>query len=319
MGNHRLRFSDMIPSSWFHKLKDMGRTRNQNINHPKKKKPAQLSKTEQPHLLSQQRKSYYFSRDLTPPSSQPIKPDPPLHFADPQRKSSKQRRSTTKKDRASSNKLCGGAAVEPIWAKPDSTSEEYPNSPLESSPDSGHPTTSFDGMVSMSSSCKCKDQNDNVFVRNCKSLNPKLDKFDPIPTLELPPIITKNPAKFSEAVQEIKKKKKKQGNAQVSASSPGVRLRTNSPRIGSRRTRKGGSGSRRTLSESCAVVKSSSDPQRDFRESMVEMIRENNIRASKDLEDLLACYLQLNSDEYHELIIKVFKQIWFDLANVRLK
>ncbi|GFY82451.1 ovate family protein 1 [Actinidia rufa] len=68
-----------------------------------------------------------------------------------------------------------------------------------------------------------------------------------------------------------------------------------------------------------AVVKSSVDPQRDFRESMVEMILENNLKASKDLEDLLACYLQLNSDEYHEVIIEVFKQIWFDLAHVRCK
>jgi uncharacterized protein (TIGR01568 family) len=68
-----------------------------------------------------------------------------------------------------------------------------------------------------------------------------------------------------------------------------------------------------------AVVKSSFDPQKDFRESMVEMIVENNIKASKDLEDLLACYLSLNSDEYHDLIIKVFKQIWFDLTDIKLK
>ena len=72
---------------------------------------------------------------------------------------------------------------------------------------------------------------------------------------------------------------------------------------------------RRSLSDSFAVVKSSLNPQRDFRESMVEMIVQNNIRTSKDLEDLLACYLSLNSDEYHDLIIKVFKQIWFDLTD----
>ncbi|KAJ6913382.1 DUF623 domain containing protein [Populus alba x Populus x berolinensis] len=52
---------------------------------------------------------------------------------------------------------------------------------------------------------------------------------------------------------------------------------------------------------------------------MVEMIVENNIKASKDLEDLLACYLSLNSDEYHDLIIKVFEQIWFDLTDIKLK
>jgi uncharacterized protein (TIGR01568 family) len=68
-----------------------------------------------------------------------------------------------------------------------------------------------------------------------------------------------------------------------------------------------------------AVVKSSFDPQKDFRESMMEMIVENNIKASKDLEDLLACYLSLNSDEYHDLIIKVFKQIWFDLSDIKLQ
>ena len=67
-----------------------------------------------------------------------------------------------------------------------------------------------------------------------------------------------------------------------------------------------------------AVVKSSLDPQRDFRESMVEMIVENNIRASKDLENLLACYLSLNSREYHDLIVKAFEQIWYDMAQLRM-
>ncbi|OAY44708.1 transcription repressor OFP4 [Manihot esculenta] len=113
-----------------------------------------------------------------------------------------------------------------------------------------------------------------------------------------------------------------------SVNSPGLRLRVNSPRIANRRiqahARKSisstsSSSNRRSLSNSLAVVKSSFDPQKDFRESMVEMIVENNIRASKDLEDLLACYLSLNSDEYHDLIIKVFKQIWFDLTKTRSK
>lgn len=106
-------------------------------------------------------------------------------------------------------------------------------------------------------------------------------------------------------------------------SSQGLKLRTNSPRIVSRRRiqpqgRKSvsKSRSRRSMSESFAVVKSSKDPQRDFRDSMVEMIIENNLCASKDLEDLLACYLSLNSDEYHDLIITVFKQIWFDIIDV---
>ncbi|KAL6967802.1 Transcription repressor ofp1, partial [Sarracenia purpurea var. burkii] len=66
-------------------------------------------------------------------------------------------------------------------------------------------------------------------------------------------------------------------------------------------------------SQSFAIVKLSRNPERDFKESMVEMIAENHILASKDLEDLLARYLSLNSDEYHGLIVKMFQQIWFDM------
>ncbi|KAE9622291.1 hypothetical protein Lal_00036991 [Lupinus albus] len=93
-----------------------------------------------------------------------------------------------------------------------------------------------------------------------------------------------------------------------------LRVRINSPRVRSRKSvSSAAAGGRRSLSDSFAIVKSSLNPQRDFRESMMEMIEKNNIRSSKDLEDLLACYLSLNSDEYHDLIIKVFKQIWFHL------
>ncbi|CAL0328343.1 unnamed protein product [Lupinus luteus] len=88
-----------------------------------------------------------------------------------------------------------------------------------------------------------------------------------------------------------------------------LRLRINSPRIRSRKSVSAAAGGRRSLSDSFAIVKSSLNPQRDFRESMMEMIEQNNIRSSKDLEDLLASYLSLNSDEYHDLIIKVFRQI----------
>lgn len=113
-----------------------------------------------------------------------------------------------------------------------------------------------------------------------------------------------------------------------SANSTGIRLRVNSPKLASRKVqayaRKSVSSSASKASkntdipEGFAVVKSSLDPQRDFRESMVEMIMENNIRASKDLENLLACYLSLNSREYHDLIVKAFEQIWYDIAQLRL-
>lgn len=192
----------------------------------------------------------------------------------------------------------------------------------------------------------------------------KLHEFDNVPDLDLPPIITKT-VKFDDEVEDIKRqlqskepakyrrssakynetkpqealsvkiikdagvtvKDQKTGSVRRhSVTSPGVRLRVNSPRIASRRIQSHGrrsissvssSCSRGSLSESLAIVKSSFNPQRDFRESMLEMIVENNIKASRDLEDLLACYLSLNSDEYHELIIKVFKRIWFDLIDTQ--
>ncbi|CAL5411472.1 hypothetical protein CsSME_00031687 [Camellia sinensis var. sinensis] len=69
----------------------------------------------------------------------------------------------------------------------------------------------------------------------------------------------------------------------------------------------------RTAFDSFAVVKSSFDPQKDFRNSMIEMITAKGIWRPEELEELLACYLTLNTDKYHDLIIKVFKQVWVDL------
>ena len=64
--------------------------------------------------------------------------------------------------------------------------------------------------------------------------------------------------------------------------------------------------------ESFAVVKCSLNPHEDFRESMMEMICANGI-GEQEMENLLACYLSLNSDEHHGIILEVFRQVWFDL------
>lgn len=68
---------------------------------------------------------------------------------------------------------------------------------------------------------------------------------------------------------------------------------------------------REVLARSIVVVKTAVDPQSEFRDSMVEMIVENKITSDTDLEELLACYLSLNSNEFHDMIVKVFRQIWF--------
>ncbi|KAJ6969125.1 hypothetical protein NC653_036937 [Populus alba x Populus x berolinensis] len=221
-------------------------------------------------------------------------------------------------------------------------------------------TDSFDKMLSWSSSnCDCKlDSNncDDIVTKMDEKYiarrSDDVDVFHKISDLDLPPIITKPPkfddqepvkyrrssAKYEEtnanaslsvkvvkdgSIAAMKEHKTNTTVRRNSVTSPGVRLRVNSPRISNRKIQAYNndslSRSRRSLSDSLAVVKSSFDPQKDFRESMMEMIVENNINASKDLEDLLACYLSLNSDEYHDLIIKVFKQIWFDLSDIKLQ
>ncbi|QCD77892.1 transcription repressor OFP2-like [Vigna unguiculata] len=212
----------------------------------------------------------------------------------------------------------------------------------------------------VASECSCRvssstndiiiDMKNEPFTANSENL----DGFDTISQLGLPPILTK-PVKFDDKVieaielrrsakfdevnshqsQAVKVSKEESSRSKrdrktspvsriSSASSTGIRLRVNSPKLASKKVQ---AYARRSVSskagktsvdtgfpEGFAVVKSSLDPQRDFRESMVEMIVENNIRASKDLENLLACYLSLNSREYHDLIVKAFEQIWYDMA-----
>ncbi|EOA14359.1 hypothetical protein CARUB_v10027544mg [Capsella rubella] len=90
----------------------------------------------------------------------------------------------------------------------------------------------------------------------------------------------------------------------------GIRIRANSPKIVRKKTRTPKKG----IAKSFAIVVSSVDPEKDFRDSMVEMILENKMREERDLEDLLACYLSLNSNEYHDVIIKAFEKTWFHLT-----
>ncbi|KAL5232059.1 hypothetical protein ABZP36_030835 [Zizania latifolia] len=116
----------------------------------------------------------------------------------------------------------------------------------------------------------------------------------------------------------------------------GPRLRRRHRRRAHRR-RRSLSGSRRSFSgrmpavrvrpvrapelERLAVVRRTRDPQRAFRESMVEMIasRGGGIAVRpEELERLLACYLALNADEHHDCIVKVFRQVWFECINLQL-
>ncbi|KAL2337608.1 hypothetical protein Fmac_012054 [Flemingia macrophylla] len=394
MGNHRFKLSDMIPNAWFYKLRDMGRGRNsrkQNTTPSRKKKQSSSSpstthssKPNQPHHNqynnNNPRKSYYFTRNLTPsntklhhtsPSSTP-KLSPPRKSSKQRTKGRTPRTTTTTTSKLVSSGCSCRTTLESMWTKSDSPHEHShsSSSPFDTSPESQSPefrtdrvlpcSSSFDEMISLSTascaSCRLNTNKNNptndIIINvdknsiarkdnkldgyhnyNNKNNNYEDDDDDAFSELELPPIITKPKKRElkqgSLKVRIVKEEEpamlKDQRNGslrRLSVSSPGVRLRVHSPRIAGRKGRRSlsstaSSGSRRSLSGSFAVVKSSFDPQKDFRESMMEMIVENNIRASKDLEDLLACYLSLNSDEYHDIIIKVFKQIWFDFTQPR--
>ncbi|XVE79180.1 hypothetical protein DITRI_Ditri14bG0037300 [Diplodiscus trichospermus] len=61
---------------------------------------------------------------------------------------------------------------------------------------------------------------------------------------------------------------------------------------------------------SIAEVKDSNDPYRDFRHSMLQMIIEKQIYSKDDLQELLQCFLELNSPCHHDVIVKAFMEIW---------
>jgi uncharacterized protein (TIGR01568 family) len=121
--------------------------------------------------------------------------------------------------------------------------------------------------------------------------------------------------------EQISKAVAKPRRSVSSSTARRLKTRGNTPRVASSKKPKPPSPARTKpppppLAESFAVVKTSRDPRRDFRESMEEMIAENAICTAADLEDLLACYLSLNAAEYHDLIVDVFEHIWAGLAGI---
>ncbi|XP_022774144.1 transcription repressor OFP7-like [Durio zibethinus] len=69
--------------------------------------------------------------------------------------------------------------------------------------------------------------------------------------------------------------------------------------------------------ESFAVVKKSEDPYEDFKKSMMEMILQKQMFEDKDLEQLLHCFLSLNSRHHHGIIVQAFVEIWEALFSRR--
>ncbi|KAL4569805.1 hypothetical protein LXL04_025449 [Taraxacum kok-saghyz] len=67
---------------------------------------------------------------------------------------------------------------------------------------------------------------------------------------------------------------------------------------------------------SLVVEKNSNDPYVDFRESMLQMIMENEIYGKDELRELLNCFLQLNSPYYHGVIVGAFTSEGFNCSTI---
>uniref|UniRef100_A0A1J3JZ65 Transcription repressor n=1 Tax=Noccaea caerulescens TaxID=107243 RepID=A0A1J3JZ65_NOCCA len=287
--NYRFKLSELIPNAWFYKLRDMGRSKkqqNSTLSHSPIKKHHPLP---------------------TPSTTTARSPRPP-----PPRRSSHHSRPLRTAPSDTPRKSAGNGFLH--RATVSSAPNHAPSSALccHANPHFDFSTTSGESTVIGTGSFSPELRSDQVLVPDeslessshspCSCVSSKMSKataFTPPPELDLRPIVTKPRSKQTTVRKTV-------------VSSPaGVRVRMRSPRISTRKSVSGGSAARSRRSR--AVMKASVDPRRDFKESMEEMIAENNIRASKDLEELLACYLCLNSDEYHHIIISVFKQIWLDL------
>ncbi|CAM8992742.1 unnamed protein product [Rhodiola kirilowii] len=64
------------------------------------------------------------------------------------------------------------------------------------------------------------------------------------------------------------------------------------------------------VKESLAVVKRSEDPYGDFKKSMMEMILEKEMFDAAELQQLLECFLSLNSKRYYPTIVGAFSEVW---------
>ncbi|GMP76679.1 hypothetical protein CsSME_00033255 [Camellia sinensis var. sinensis] len=64
------------------------------------------------------------------------------------------------------------------------------------------------------------------------------------------------------------------------------------------------------VKDSFAVVKESVDPYEDFKASMMQMILAKQLFEERDFEQLLECFLSLNSRHHYGVIVDAFSDIW---------
>ncbi|KAF3565019.1 hypothetical protein DY000_02017783 [Brassica cretica] len=281
MGTHKFRFSDMMPPSWLYKLKGMSRSSRKHLPSSPKRLSTDASSSRNTLRLSSS--PYHPQGSSSPPPKSPFK--------------RKLKRKTVYKP-SSRLKLSS------------SSSSDHRSKPSSANAVSDSTVGSSSDPLSSSPSDQYYLESHSVDVKNNHSVKKQVSE-DPSVTYNSSPDLSetiKKPPLEIKRQQKLKKPK---------AGSTGIRIRANSPRIARKKTKGRTSPQpmmKKETAESFAIVLTSVDPEKDFRESMVEMIVENKMKEQKDLEDLLACYLSLNSSEYHDTIIKAFEKTWFHLT-----
>ncbi|ERN05383.1 hypothetical protein AMTRI_Chr08g209130 [Amborella trichopoda] len=351
MGNSKFRLSDIMPNAWFYRLRDMGKTRRTSSLNPPKTRAQNPPSSPPLH-------PHYNSSPLNCKSSDTHFPEPTKKTKKPSKKHQKPKLVSSSVSANCSCKATidtiQSSHFSPEFRR---KSENFRHADLFS-PESGDSTDIIIDMDDEFSRKCSPESFFDFPEMELPAILTKPAKFrdiknrgipEPEPfteeQLEAPAKMElklrrgdaiKDPQKVQSSLslkitkdKSVKSYSREQKSpvrrSSLSNNGTGLKLRSNSPRIlgsrgriqrrpGQKRNPSGLSG----VSESLAVVKASRDPQRDFKESMVEMILENDLRASAELEELLACYLSLNSDEYHDVIVKVFEQVWFEFTDIRL-
>ncbi|CAF2333344.1 unnamed protein product [Brassica napus] len=332
MGTHKFRFSDIMPPSWLYKLKGMSRSSRKHLPSSPKHLSTDASSSRNTLRLSSspyhpqgsssppkspfkrklKRKTVYKPSSRLKLSSSSFNPHVPLTTSRNHRSKPTSPNEiilepslTSSRNHRSKSFSANAIIVEPSLT----SSRDHRSKPSSANAVSDSTVGSSSDPLSSSPSEQDYLESHSVDVKNNHSVKKHVSE-DPLVSDNSSPVLAetmKKPHFEIKTQQKLKKPK---------AGSTGIRIRAHSPRIARKKTkgRTSPQPMKKETAESFAIVLTSVDPERDFRESMVEMIVENKMKEQKDLEDLLACYLSLNSSEYHDTIIKAFEKTWFHLT-----
>ncbi|KAF8102523.1 hypothetical protein N665_0198s0223 [Sinapis alba] len=349
METHKFRFSDMMPHSWLYKLKGISRgsSRKHLPSSPKHLSSSSSTDASSSRNTLRLSSSPYHPQGSSSPPKSPFKrklkrktvykPSSRLKLSSSSSSFNPHAPLTTSRNHRSKPTSANAIILEPSSLKPHvplTTSRNHRSKPTSANAITVEPSLTssrnhrskpssaiamFDSTVGSSSdplSSSPSDQ-DHVFSCDLESHSVDVKNHHSVKKLD---DVSEDPSNSTPVMVETVKKPPLEIRTQKKpkTGSAGIKIRAKSPRISRKKTkgRTSPQPMKKEMAESFAIVLTSVDPERDFRESMVEMIVENKMKEQKDLEDLLACYLSLNSSEYHDIIIKAFEKTWFHLTHL---